>query len=322
MCLRSLVKRIAFDAWLAAGAYRSRLARLRASERITIVNLHRISPHANPFWMPLHPRVFDGLVSFLKDHFDLRTILECDLRPSNRPVAVLSFDDGYQDFVEYAMPVLEKHGVRVNQNVVGSSLETGRPPWETRLYDFLAASPLSLLRELRIPGVQLPAVDASTASKVAYGLSLSRHLKWRSNVERAPVLAMLEEFVARAEPRYTRMMSIGEVVGAARCHEIGAHSWAHDSMAFEDNDYFRRDLERCQSCFSRNLGIPAHIYAFPNGSYRTEQLDILRTAGVQKALLVDEGSAQREAFALPRRTLYADSVAEAIARAVGVGGRP
>jgi len=41
------------------------------------------------------------------------SLLEVDTRPA----VVLSFDDGYQDFVEYAMPVLAKHGVKVNFNV-------------------------------------------------------------------------------------------------------------------------------------------------------------------------------------------------------------
>jgi hypothetical protein len=53
------------------------------------------------------------------------------------------------------------------------------------------------------------------------------------------------------------------------------------------DNYFLRDLERCTSLFER-LGLSTTIYAFPNGSYRPDQVKILRRRGFSAVLLVEE----------------------------------
>ncbi len=317
--LRNLVKRIVFETWMAVGQAHRRAAAFSATDSVTIVNLHRVSPETNRFWQPLHPAIFDGLVKFLKEHFEIVTVLESEESRGTRPIAVLSFDDGYHDFLEYAVPILDRHGISANQNVVGSCLEDGLPPWETRLYDFLNFAPPSLLRELRLPGFSRPWPGASAADRASYALALSRLLKHKSRADRAPIWAALECFMARAEPRYTRMMTAREVVEVSKRHEIGCHSWSHDSMGFESDEHFIDDLQRCQSYFDNRLCLPLKVYAFPNGSHRKEEVESLRAAGIRKALLVEERTANRADFALPRRTIYGDSTAEAVARAVGFG---
>src|SRR3954449_2945290 len=98
----------------------SLLRRLRAREgAVLILNLHRVSPDWNPYWPPLHPDLFDQLLAFLRPH--CRFVNFAALRDEangrdSTPLAVLSFDDGYSDFLEYAVPIMESHGVSANLN--------------------------------------------------------------------------------------------------------------------------------------------------------------------------------------------------------------
>ena len=66
---------------------------------------------------------------------------------------MLSFDDGYKDFIEVAVPLLEKRRIRVNHNVVPGCVESGRPPMNVELQDFIASAPAALLRETPLPGM-------------------------------------------------------------------------------------------------------------------------------------------------------------------------
>src|SRR6266851_7961604 len=69
-----------------------------------------------------------GIRCLLLTHISITPVL-----PRAQRAAILSFDDGYHDFIEYALPLLDKYGLRANQNLVISSVESGLPPWETRI---------------------------------------------------------------------------------------------------------------------------------------------------------------------------------------------
>jgi peptidoglycan/xylan/chitin deacetylase (PgdA/CDA1 family) len=93
----------------------------------TILNLHRVGNNAGSAYRPLDPTLFDELLTFAKHEFAVVTIAELREK-SRKPKLVLSFDDGYRDFATTAVPILRKHGLRANQNIIPRCVETGLPP--------------------------------------------------------------------------------------------------------------------------------------------------------------------------------------------------
>ena len=292
---------------------RWRLKRLRA---VPILNLHRVSPHANPFWTPLHPTHFEELLVYLRRHFQpvgLSSLQELDTG-DGRPGVVLSFDDGYHDFIEYAAPLLQKHQIRANLNVIPACVESGRPIWAVELVDFLNASPAAVIRGIRLPGFSTTLENESYDAKLRYGLALSLFLKSRPRAER---MALWPELAARIDatefPR-TRMLTREDIRALSSEHDIGVHSYSHESMGFESDAFFLDDLGRCEDFFRNSLDLPLDTYAFPNGSYRASQIDALVERGFRSILLVEErlarpGTASRGV--VPRMTMSAESGLEA-----------
>lgn len=315
---RSYLKRVYFTFLAGLGRDASLLQRIRRRDLLLVLNLHRVSPERNPFWSPLHPTLFEDLLIFLKRHFQVVRFCDLGSAEGGRPVAVLSFDDGYHDFVEYAMPLLHKHGLQANQNIIPACVESGRPPWNIQLTDFLNSAPRTLINELRLPGFREHLAGEDADSKTAYGVALNRFLKSQPALERASLWPAVTQLMDRADGwSTTRMMRLAEVRQAADRHEIGAHSYSHESMEFESNDFFESDLDRCFDYFSQSLRMPLLIYAFPNGSYRPEQVEILRKRGIRRVLLVDEKFASRHGAVYPRFTIYGESNQEVKFRALG-----
>ena len=133
---------------------RHRLRRLAGAEGLLVLNLHNVAPAGGPLSRPIPPGVFDELVGWLKQACRLTTFAQLPRldRDDRRPAAILSFDDGYRDFVEYAMPILDRHGVPANQNVIPASVDTGRPPWNVELLNAVERLPIARLRKLELPG--------------------------------------------------------------------------------------------------------------------------------------------------------------------------
>lgn len=319
---RALLKRIAYRLLEVGGAGKRGIADTNRRGLVTVLCLHRVSPTPNPYWSPLHPRVFEALLSYLTENYQVCTFDELEAgdgpKTGQRPPVVLSFDDGYQDFVEYAMPALSRRGLRVNQNIIVRCVESGLPPWTVQLADFLLAAPSSLLRELRVPGFSKPTPGREPDARARYGAQLSYHLKMRPAAERAPLYEPIEALMKKLGPiRTTRMMSLRDVQEASATHHIGAHSYEHESMGYESDTYFLNDLAKCQAFFNTQLGLPLSTYAFPNGSYRPEQIGQLRGEGISRVLLVEEKFARGSGPIYPRVSITASSRAEARLQASG-----
>lgn len=319
---RDTLKQVYFRLLSLSGAAHRLLGNIRRRELVVILNLHQVSPVSNPFWPPLTPEVFDDLLGFLAQRFQVCVFRELATVETRRPCAVLSFDDGYYNFVEYAMPLMAKHGLSANLNVIPNCVATGEPPWNITLYDFLNSVPRKLINEIRIAGFDTRLADDGADSKLRYGLSISRFLKNRPRRERAELWSEVAAVIARASDlKRTLMMSVSDIRAAAGRHEIGAHSYSHESMEFEDEEFFEADFQKCLGFFNDELRLPLQTYAFPNDSYRPEQIAYLEEQGIQHILLVGENYARRGSRVLPRFTIYGTTPAEARIRALGYNAR-
>jgi len=298
------------DAWL--------LERIKREKLLVVLNLHQVSPHENPFWPPLHPKIFDGLLEFLKAHFEIVLFGDPQATKNEKPLAILSFDDGYHNFVEYAVPLLEKHGVRANMNIIPACVESGQPVWNVQLYDFLKAAPRALIDEITFPGIDLRLKNERYESKVHYGLGISRFLKNRPRNERCELWKGLERIMQRHEFSFTRMMNRQEVLQISESNDVGAHSYSHESMEFEDNSFFENDLAKCHEYFREQLNLPLETYAFPNGSFRSEQVAILENNGIRNILIVGEDFSRPNNSIFSRFTIYGSSIGEVKYQALGI----
>ena len=293
------------------------LEKIRRENLVTVLNLHQVSPHENPFWSPLKPEIFEDLLLYLKENFEVVRFGELEAAKREKPLAVLSFDDGYYNFFEYAAPLLKKHGLRANMNIIPSCVETGAPMWNIKLYDFLNSAPREAIDEIRLPGFEHRLAGDNFAAKVQYGLKISRFLKNRPRVEREELWREIESLIDNSDFRPTRMMNREEIREIAESHEIGVHSFSHESMEFETDAFFADDLEKCFDYFENKLGLPLEIYAFPNGSYRAGQIAVLQARGIKHILLVGEDYARRDENVFSRFTIYGSSKLETRFQALG-----
>ena len=293
------------------------LGKIRRERLVTVLNLHQVSPHENPFWSPLKPEIFDDLLSFLKENFEVVLFREIESATEKKPLAVLSFDDGYYNFYEHAAPLLKKHGLRANMNIIPSCVETGEPMWNVRLYDFLNNAPKKTIDEINMPGFEHRLTGGSATAKVQYGLKISRFLKNRPRVEREELWKKIADLIDNSNFSQTRMMNREELREIAGTHEIGVHSYSHESMEFESDEFFLEDFEKCADYFEDQLGLPLETYAFPNGSYREDQITALRGKGIKHILLVGENYARHGTDVFPRFTIYGSSKLETRFQALG-----
>jgi len=312
---KSFVYRVAY----LVGYHTQLLAKIKKNKFVPILSLHRVSPEKNLFWPPLHPYILDELLSFLKKHFEIVTFHELIDAVYKKPKLILSFDDGYYDFIEYAMPILKKHNIKANQNIIPSQLLGENPLWNILFYDFLNAAPLSLIKEIRFLDFDANKLVEKKVSKTVIGLAVSRALKKIATQERNCILKNLHETIFSKLISYpqTRMIRLHEIKDVITEHEIGVHSFSHDSMENESIEYFIEDFHKCKNFFKEHNFPKMDIYAFPNGSYRDEHISYLQKNGIQHILLVNDQYAKHSS-PYERLNIAAYDRVEAIFQALGI----
>ena len=121
----------------------SRINKIDKNERLTILNLHRVGKSDGSTYKPLDEDIFIYLIEFLKSNYLITSFSELNSDFNNKkikkgkPKLILSFDDGYKDFLEVVHPILLKNGIRANQNIIPSSVDLGRPPLNVLLQDYI-----------------------------------------------------------------------------------------------------------------------------------------------------------------------------------------
>lgn len=285
----------------------------------TILNLHRVSSDQNSTFKPLDPKLFDNFLFYCKKYFTIINFKDLEhhqkvFNKQKKPLLTLSFDDGYKDFIEYAMPILEKHQVSVNQNIIPGCVETGLPPFNVLIQDFISQAPNELLKSVKIPGFLI----SQTYNRAILGYEISKFLKNRAEDSRKLIIdEVYPQIFNYEELKTAKIMTIEDLKECKANHEIGLHSFSHASMNFETDNFFEQDLLNCKNWYESNLQSSPQIYAFPNGSYRESQIDLTIKHSFRHILLVGNTYSKPHKLSHSRFSFHANSKSEMIFRTFG-----
>jgi peptidoglycan/xylan/chitin deacetylase (PgdA/CDA1 family) len=186
--------------------------------------------------------------------------------PGGRPFAVLTFDDGYRDNRNIALPILRRHGAPFTLFVCPGFAERTAPLW---WLDLEAA--VMRLEHVRValPGGDFIAETGSLAQKRA-GL---RALYWRLRQEdEATLRAALAGLIRAAglDPlaRVAELCMDWDELRAFAADplvNIGAHTLTHPRLAKLDMETARHEMAGSRDRILSEMGIDARHFAYPVG---------------------------------------------------------
>ncbi|MBV0913479.1 polysaccharide deacetylase family protein [Anianabacter salinae] len=317
MTARTVAKRLAWHLLGRPSRLARRIEGLRAAGQMPILNLHRVSDDRSSSYGAIAPDLFAGLVDWMQERFTLVTFRDlADGRTWAKPPAILSFDDGYRDFLETVDPILSARGVAANLNIVPRVVDSGRPPLNVQIQDFIGQAPRSLLAETPLPGTD--AAFRTRSDRGTLGLRASAVLKSMPFAEQERAFAALVPFMdSLGGFRTTPVLDLASLRVVAERHEIGAHSHDHATMTVETAAYLADDLDRCRRWFADHLAFAPQVYAFPNGAAHPAQIDAVAGAGYRHVLLVGERTSAPGNRVHGRITMHGNAPRELAARALG-----
>lgn len=269
-----------------------------------ILMLHRVTPAA--------PRVYDpnrgleisaGFLDALLGHLRRcgRRILSFDaalaeLRAPRRdvpPFVVLTFDDGYRDLLEHALPVLERHAAPFTAYVTAGFAEGAARMWWVELEE--AIRRLEHVEAL-VDGAPFSAPSATQTQKAKAFEAIYWRLRGASEEELLRVTLLLCETAGVAPRDLTRDLCLDwdGLAQLARCElaTIGAHSVTHPRLAKLGAGAARREMEESRAAILARLGVEARHFCYPVGdptSAGAREFALARELGFASAVTTRPG---------------------------------
>lgn len=327
--LRGLVKSSLASTvyWTGMGNLLARRANLRHMP--LVIGYHRIvedfrasAEHSIPP-MLTSLRTFERQLDWLGRRFKFVTLDEVaawidGVKQFKRPVAAITFDDGYADLYHNAFPLLQRKGIPAAVFVV--TRHVGTP--QLQLYDelYLLLSDMFSRREnprrhlvgfLAALGVSRPLQEL--VDNTAHD-ALGATWVMLENLPQAIVADAIEALRADVDipggvREELRMMDWSMLRELARSGiTVGSHTRTHVRLTLESRKTVAEEIGGSREELEHRLGRPVEHFAYPSGAFNTDVVNAVAEAGYRCAYTACRHRDRRHpALTIPRRLWWENS---------------
>ncbi len=282
-----------------------------------ILMFHRVRPACDDGFAPnagleITPRFLDLTLRHLCARgyeilpFDAALAQLPSARPQRtRPFAVLTFDDGYRDLVEHALPILESHRAPFTAYVTAGFADRGARLWWLELEESIRR-----LQHVDIVVGERRIVRRCGDAREKAAAFADIYWAIRAGDETA-LLAVVSELSARAglDARAVAAQTCLDWDGVralAKCElaTLGAHSLTHPRLAKLEADAARREMAESRARIAAETGVTPRHFCYPvgdPGSAGRREFDLAAELGFDSAVTTRPGVI----FAAHRRHLHA-----------------
>ena len=209
----------------------------------------------------------------------------------DEPVAAVTFDDGYQDVYENAVPLLKRKGIPAAVFVVTDLV--GRAAWQAhdKLYHLVEKAFKEwgdprprlhgLLTDLGLPASNILRDPRATQSPL---LTVSALLPNLSRVDTGRVMSRLEWLVGNGFVNVPQTMSWPVLKQMLRDgFVVGSHTRTHVSLPMESFASAEDELTESKRVLERNLGVTIDHFAYPGGQFTPRVVEVIDQCGYRYA---------------------------------------
>jgi peptidoglycan/xylan/chitin deacetylase (PgdA/CDA1 family) len=276
-------------------------ARAKAQRRPLILGYHRVvedfaaSAGAENPGMLTSRAMFEGHIDWLGRHFRFVSLDEIGEHvetgePFAEPVAAITFDDGYRDVYENALPILTRKGIPAAMFIVTDL--AGGLGWQChdKLYHLVhkgfatwddpRRELMGLLTDLNIPA-DLLGTRAATKNSL---MAVSALLPALPQADVNRVIDGLEAAIGNGTGAIPLTLTWPMIARMRRAgFTIGSHTRSHASLPAESEERIADELEGSKRELETRLGESIKHFAYPGGHFTPPVVEAIARAGYRFA---------------------------------------
>ncbi len=281
-----------------------------AKGKLSILIYHRVHAHIDPiFPAEVDAKQFSLQLDWIKSLFNVIPLDEAidALREDKLPsrAAAITFDDGYADNIDIALPILKERALSATFFVCTGYLDGGRM-WNDTIIESVRRA---LGTNLDLTAFSLGKHNISDVKeRRSTILNLIKQLKYLPVETRQEKVDQIKEVIGQTLPDNLMLRSeqVREMYVAGM--GIGAHTVTHPILARVDQNRAYQEIKEGRERLQAILGKPVSLFAYPNGKpgedYLPEHVNIAKGLGFKAAVSTAWGASSKtgDMFQLPRFT--------------------
>jgi peptidoglycan/xylan/chitin deacetylase (PgdA/CDA1 family) len=221
--------------------------------------------------------------------------------------ACITFDDGYADNADVALPILRRHGLPATFFVAAGFLDGGRM-WNDTVIELVRCAPGESLDLSKIGLGRFKIGDVPQRRKTI--IHLIDKLKYSPIEERQAKVDEMCALIPVIPPDNLMMTSDQLRALHAAGMEIGGHTVNHPILARTEDSLARSEIANGKEMLEAIIRGPVQIFAYPNGKpghdYLCQHPKMVKRLGFDAAVSTAHGTATfgSDVYQLPRFTAW------------------
>lgn len=259
---------------------------------ITIFCYHRVADIPLDTWkLSVSPSLFNKQVEYIKNHYCLMRTEEDWKITSNERAAIITFDDGYYDSYENALPILEKHGVPATFFVCTGNIDTDKEFWWDDLERIIFYSDKKD-GHILIDGIDYDVSSMIGKTETCYRLHpLLKRMQYQ---ERNNFLVELSKTLGSTNRNYCRSLNSEQLLklSGSSLITIGGHTVTHSCLANETLSDQEWEITESKKIIEDIIGRKLEVFSYPFGQredFTADTVEIAKKTGYKKIFAAFEG---------------------------------
>ena len=274
----------------------------RGPERPLVLGYHRVvddfeaEARDEMASMLISVKMFERHLDCIGRHYKFVTLDDIGHRlasgiPFTERVAAVTFDDGYRDVYEHAVPLLKRKGIPAAIFVVTDLV--GQPSWQThdKLYHLLAKAfetwrhprreLAALMQSLHLPADHV--IRQRTATRTA-SRAVSAVLPGLPQADVYRLMDGIENAVGNGFHHIPQSVTWEMLVDMQRTgFTVGSHTRSHVSLPMETPERIADELTVSKREIEQHLVAPVDHFAYPGGQFTSDIVAAVANAGYRYA---------------------------------------
>jgi len=244
------------------------IARWTPRRSVVILMYHRVDRNPDCLGLTVPPELFSLQLRYLKERFHLVSLKDAVRMLGEGSVdtrcCVITFDDGYRDNFETAVPLLTEHGVPATIFVTYEAIESGRFGWTA--FDRTILNFPEAKLDLNDWGLGEYPLESQSLREQAVS-ALHRQLKRQADSLKREVVGHVVSKYGDESSAERTMMNWDEVRQLAEddLFTIGAHTITHPILSRVSHDQAVHEIMDCKRLLEAKIGQSVDFFAYPNG---------------------------------------------------------
>jgi peptidoglycan/xylan/chitin deacetylase (PgdA/CDA1 family) len=270
-----------------------------------ILGYHRVIPEKHSHLQFIQPgmyvtnKTFEMQLKYLRKYYRIIALEDIEKYSSDDNICIITFDDGWADNYEYAVPILKKYQVQATIFVTTNMIGTNTWPWPDRISFYIHNGSKEQIE--KIYNIMAKEHNNTTFKEISrvkdkycinelfisYIKKLEHHKIYNLMNEVDEEMNPLSEVLREQRP----WLNWDEISEMARNNiAFGSHTCNHAILTNTSITNAKEEISKSIQALSEKTGKPVKLFSYPNGNYNQNILNILKEYGIKIAVTTDRGT--------------------------------